>query len=148
MHEGIGSAFVYSIVITIVGVILLLLVGSIGYSKAFKVNSRIIEVIETYNGFAGNEEDPAVKEIAKSLQSIGYRVGSGDCPELDSSYGEYALIPHGTSNYEYCIYKHTKNSRGTYYTVLTYMYFDFPIIGEKIKLKVTNQTKTLNLFRG
>lgn len=143
MHESVGAAFIYSTVITIVGIILLLLVGSIGYSKAFKVNSRIVEIIEANDGF----NEIAQTEIADSLSKIGYRISNSNCPSLDESYGEYTLIPHGTSNYEYCLYKHN-NNRGTYYTVLTYMYFDFPIIGDLIKIKVTNQTKTLDLFRG
>lgn len=145
MREGIGNAFVYTVVITMVGIILLLLVGSIGYSKAFKVNSRIVDIIETYGGYNVYAEAAA----SNALSGIGYKVSSTTrtCPNLDDSYGSYEkIIP--TINYDYCVYKHTNNKRGVYYTVLTYMYFDFPIIGEHIKLKVINQTKTLNLIGG
>ena len=144
MREGIGSAFVYTIVITMTGIILLLIVGSIGYSKAFKVNSRIIDIIEANDGY-----DPVAEaEVGQALSGIGYKVSSSvrQCPKLDDSYGKYSPI-NTSLNYDYCIYKH-KNNRGDYYTVLTYMYFDFPVIGDHIKLKVINQTKTLNLIGG
>ncbi len=145
MREGMGSAFVYTVVITMVGIILLLLVGSIGYSKAFKVNSRIIDIIEANDGYNGDAED----EISEALSGIGYRVVpvTTSCPDLGDGYGDYEIIAKNI-NYDYCVYKHTDNKRGDYYTVLTYMYFDFPVIGDYIKLKVSNQTKTLNLIGG
>ena len=144
MREGIGSAFVYSIVIFMVGIILLLIVGSIGYSKAFKVNSRIIDIIEANDGY----NNVAEQEVFEALSSIGYKVSNNvTCPKLDDSYGNYEVIKPSL-NYEYCVYKHSDNKRGDYYTVLTYMYFDFPVIGDHIKLKVFNQTKTLNLIGG
>ena len=144
-----GSAFVYTVVITMVGIILLLLVGSIGYSKAFKVNNRIVDIIEANDGYNPDAE----KEVAEALSSIGYKVSTvtSNCPTLDASYGQdgvtYEIIKP-TLNYDYCVYRHIDNKRGVYYTVLTYMYFDFPIIGDHIKLKVLNQTKTLNLIGG
>lgn len=145
MREGIGSAFVYSIVIFMVGIIILLLVGSIGYSKAFKVNNRIIDIIEANDGYNADAED----EISEALSEIGYRVVpvTTICPDLGDGYGNYEIITKNI-NYDYCVYKHTNNVRGDYYTVLTYMYFDFPVIGDHIKLKVLNQTKTLNLIGG
>lgn len=144
MREGMGSAFVYTVVITMVGIILLLLVGSIGYSKAFKVNNRIIDIIEANDGY----NNAAEAEISEALSSIGYKISTRQkCPDLDTGYGAYTMIDNKSLNYDYCIYKH-ENNRGYYYTVLTYMYFDFPVIGEHIKLKVLNQTKTLNLIGG
>ena len=145
MREGMGSAFVYTIVIIMVGIILLLLVGSIGYSKAFKVNSRIVDIIEANDGYNATAE----AEVSEALSSIGYKVAAvtATCPSLDESYGSYDIIKPKL-NYDYCVYKHTNNKRGDYYTVLTYMYFDFPVIGDYIKLKVINQTKTLNLIGG
>lgn len=142
MREGIGSAFVYTIVIIMVGIIILLMVGSIGYSKAFKVNQRIIDIIEANDGY----NDVAEVEVAAALSNIGYKVMSNadrSCPSIDDSE---TIIPK--LNYDYCVYRHTNNKRGDYYTVITYMYFDFPVIGDFIKLKVSNQTKTLNLIGG
>ena len=52
-----------------------------------------------------------------------------------------------TSNYDYCIYKFT-NSKGTYYGVKTYMYLDLPIIGDKIKIGVYGETKTIGILGG
>lgn len=148
MRESMGSAFVYSIVITIIGIILLLLVGSIGYSKAYKVNSRIIDIIEANGGFNAAAEE----EIGEVLLDIGYRTVSNaerDCPENGARNYKKIYMPGAETKYthDYCVYEHS-NNRGTYYTVLTYMYFDFPVIGDRLKLRFTNQTKTLGLFGG
>ena len=127
-----------------VGIILLLLVGSIGYSKAFKVNNRIVDIIEANDGYNAVAEG----EVFEALSGIGYRVESVvTCPPLDASYGAATAI-RPTLNYDFCVYEHTDNVRGVYYTVLTYMYFDFPVIGSKLKLPIYNQTKTLNLIGG
>ena len=142
MRESMGATFVYSVVIIIIGIILLLLVASIGYSKAFKVNSRIIDIIENNGGF----NESAKSEIGAALGEIGYRVvrnADRSCPTIDGKPGQSSA----TSNYDYCVYEHSSN-RGTYYTVLTYMYFDFPVIGDLIKIPFTNQSKTLGLFGG
>lgn len=142
MREGIGSAFVYTIVIVIVGIIILLIVGSIGYSKAFKVNQRIIDIIEANDGY----NDIAEMEVSAALSNIGYKIISNadrSCPNISN-----AEIILSKLNYDYCVYRHTDNKRGDYYTVITYMYFDFPVIGDYVKLKVSNQTKTLNLIGG
>lgn len=142
MREGIGSAFVYTIVIIMVGIIILLMVGSIGYSKAFKVNQRIIDIIEANDGY----NDTAEKEVATALSNIGYKITSNTNRSCPSIANAEIILPK--LNYDYCVYRHTNNKRGDYYTVITYMYFDFPVIGDHIKLKVSNQTKTLNLIGG
>lgn len=142
MREGIGSAFVYTIVIIIVGIIILLIVGSIGYSKAFKVNQRIIDIIEANDGY----DDTAEAEVSAALSNIGYKIVSNadrNCPNVPNAEMLISKL-----NYDYCVYRHTDNKRGDYYTVITYMYFDFPVIGDYVKLKVSNQTKTLNLIGG
>lgn len=147
MREGTGTALLYSIVITIVSIVLLLLVSSVGYSKAFKVNSRIVDIIEKHGTF--NERTEA--EIGMALSQIGYRISkpTESCPTLESSYGEVTNVYTSVSyNYDYCVYRHKTTANRYYYTVLTYMYFDFPVIGEKLKLRFTNQTKTLGLFEG
>lgn len=142
MREGVGSAFVYTIVIIIVGIIILLIVGSIGYSKAFKVNQRIIDIIEANDGY----NETAEAEVSAALSNIGYKVISNadrSCPNISNAETILSKL-----NYDYCVYRHTDNKRGDYYTVITYMYFDFPVIGDYVKLKVSNQTKTLNLIGG
>ena len=145
MREGMGTAFVFSMVIIMVGIILLLLVGSIGYSKAFKVNNRIVDIIEANDGYTAVAEG----EVFEALSGIGYRVENiVTCPPLDASYGSSYNVIRPTLNYDFCVYEHTDNVRGVYYTVLTYMYFDFPVIGDRLKLPIYNQTKTLNLIGG
>ena len=128
MKESIGNSMIFTIVITFIGIIIMILVGSIAYSKSFKVKNRIVEIIERHAEFHEltsndwNDNNSALaNEIEDSLKKIGYRVtknGMSNCKQG-------AL--NTTSNYEYCVYKHS-TSRGPYYEVQVFMYFDLFII--------------------
>ena len=46
MRESIGNSYIFGIVIALIGVIFLILIGSLSYSRAFKIKTRMIEIIE------------------------------------------------------------------------------------------------------
>ena len=57
----------------------------------------------------------------------------------------------GSNPYDYCVYEYNTCSRhsdtykcGKYYRVIAYMYFDFPIIGDLIRIPVRGETVTFN----
>ena len=148
MREAIGSAFLVNMILLFIGVISALLIGSISYSKAYKVKDRIIYVIEKYDGFSTE----AQTEIDKQLKSIGYKVGSGsnfNCEAIfkrryGSNYDSNNLL-HGANlgynQYNYCVYRnHYDSSPGTYYTVITFMEFDVPLIGNYLKFPISGET--------
>ena len=82
------------------------------------------------------------------VSSISYRTTSatakGDCSKyVNSSKGESLIAT--TSSYDICIIKKNNNSstyHGPYYKVVVYMYFDFPIIGDMIKIPVSGETRS------
>ena len=47
MKEALGISQLYTFVIVFVSIIMLLLIGSLSYSKAFKIKTRILEIVET-----------------------------------------------------------------------------------------------------
>ena len=122
MRGAIGNAMVMNIVITFIILTTAFLVSSISYSKAFKVN--------------------------QFLGQTGYRTTSatakGDCSKyVNSSKGESLIAT--TSSYDICIIQKNNNSstyHGPYYKVVVYMYFDFPIIGDMIKIPVSGETRS------
>lgn len=140
MRESIGNALIFNIIIIFIALAIALLVGSLSYSKAFKVKNRIIEIIEKYEKY-----DAQVRvEIEEMLSSIGYRVNKGgyqSCP-----YKEGAVIMNVlNSSYRYCIYQYDTGykGKGRYYGVLVYMYFDIPIIDSKLEFPVYGETKII-----
>lgn len=140
MRESIGNTFVFNIVIIFVAIIIALLVGSLSYSKAFKVKNRIVSVIEKHETY----DSGARNEIETALASIGYRVNPGgtqNCPERGGATAINAI----NSNYRYCIYEYDTGTsgKGRYYGVITYMHFDIPIIGQFIEFPIYGETKII-----
>ena len=160
MREAIGSAFIVNLILVFIGVISALLVGSISYSKAYKIKDRIVYVIEKYDGYTTCDMNDsksmcAQKEIDKQLKSIGYKVGTGstfNCETIlqrryGSNYKTENLV-HGAdlgyNQYNYCVYKNKYDSSpGDYYTVITFMEFDIPLIGGLLKFPISGETSLI-----
>lgn len=147
MREAIGNTFIVNLLLVFLGVMSIIFIGSISYSKAFKVKNRIIHVIEKYGEWPEGElVNYPRKEIEASLKQIGYPLIAriGDCSKYakDSSAAVvYGGNPADTT-YHYCVYKY-KNDRGVYYGVTTFMHFDIPLIGGLLEFPVYGETKAL-----
>lgn len=160
MNESVGNAFLFNLVITFIIILLAFFVGSMSYSKASKVKNKIIEEIEKQGEYDNADERLTGKKIYEQAEDeivnwlgtsgVGYKPNNNpgqqnSCPD---SYGDGVLI-NQTTKYEYCIYLHntcTNNSKkcGEYFTVITYMYFDIPIIQELLKFQVKGETMTFS----
>ncbi len=152
MKEAIANAGVFNLIIIFVFILLAFFIGSLSYSKAFKVKNKIIDEIEKEENYS----DDTVTEIDSWLKEIGYRVdprnGSFTCPAADRDNEE--LMKDNSSKYQYCVYKidtckghDNKAICGTYYRVIAYMYFDVPIVGDLVKIPVTGETKTFTILK-
>ncbi|MDD3187156.1 MAG: hypothetical protein PHD02_01630 [Bacilli bacterium] len=141
MRESIGSTFLYNIIILFIIVTFAFLSGILSYMKAFKANSRIVNAIEKYEGY----NDSSVVEINNVLNSLGYKNGLANCPTRSGD----VLEQIGTSNFQYCIYHYgpdnTDLTNKDYYGVLTYMYFDLPVVGT-VKIPVYSKTEIIYRF--
>ena len=51
MKESIAQAFIVNLIIFFFVILVLLLFGSINYSKAYKAKNRIVNIIEKYGNF-------------------------------------------------------------------------------------------------
>lgn len=139
MREGIGSAFLYNIIIVFIIMVFAFLAGTLSYAKAFKVNTRIVTAIEKYEGY----NNLANVEINKILQTLGYRTGDNrNCPPRD---GKNALT-HIPANYRYCVYEFDEGNSYRSYGVVTYISIDIPIIGGVIQIPVYSRTIRLYNF--
>ncbi len=159
MKEAIGNAVLFNIIIVFVVVLIMFFVGSLAYSKAYKVKNKIIEEIEKQGESSNdpaNAYNAAEEDILQWLKAgedgtgIGYRVntngGHNNTSNCSSNKGE---LVNKTGEFEYCVYRvntcenassERKTKCGYYYKVTTYMYFDIPIIGELLKIPVNGET--------
>lgn len=140
MKQGMGSVFLYNIIIVFIILIFAFLAATISYSKAFRVNSRIANSIEKYEGYNGL----AVEEINKNLNTIGYRIGSSaGCPATKNG-GK--LITNGNNKYRYCVYQFKVSKRYYSYGILTYMDMEIPLIRQALKIPVYSKTNKIYRF--
>ncbi len=140
MKESIANAFISNLVIVFIIIFIFFFAGSLTYTKAFKVKNRIVDIIEKYEKF----DSVTVDEIASTLGEMGYRVNVGNkgCPMRK----EKESLTLNTNTYRYCVYEYS-TTKGTYYGVAAYMYFDFPIIGQSLELPVYGETKIMGILR-
>ena len=94
MKESIGNAMLFYIIITFVVVLIMFFVGSLSYSKAYKVKNKIVEEIEkeeTYNQAAIDEIESWLAGGGENGKGIGYRhntgslTNTGNCPAVDNA---------------------------------------------------------------
>lgn len=134
MREGIGSIALYNIIIIFIFVTFAILAGTMSYSKAFKVNNRIINAIEKYEGY----NTLAAEKIDDYLLNIGYSFDTkGECPIRNGYVASDDLNP----DYRFCVYAYPEETRahnGQYMTfgVVTYIYIDVPLVGDYFRLPV------------
>lgn len=139
MREGIGETFTYNIIILFIIIVFAILAATISYYKAFKVNNRILDSIEKFEGY----NEAARKDIEGKLKTIGYTVNGerAKCPERNGM-----ALEKQDGTYLYCVYYY-EDDRGTKeknknernndnepiyynYSVASYIYIDLPIAGQ------------------
>ena len=164
MRQGIGATATFNIIIIFIVIVFGLLIGTINYYKAFKVNSRILDIIEKYEGY----NTLAYDEIGNFLGTMGYISGNPGCS--DTSHGA-SLVSRQNGNikmddrYDYCVYYYDddrgKNDRNTKianvtsdgnpryynYAVITYIYVDLPVINQ-IRIPVYTKGERIYNFSG
>lgn len=141
MKAAIGGSSLLNIALFFVSIVILFFVGIIAYSKAYKINNRIIEVIEKHQQYGEVVET----ELYDDLRTAGYITATSS--QVKEKCGENNL---NSSEYLYCVYldedslkEGSLNDDGYLYEVVTYIHFDFPIIGDTLTFAVKGETKIL-----
>ena len=156
MKDAVGGSLLLNIVVIFTSIVILFFVGIIAYSKAYKIKNRIIEVIEKNETYS-----PAIAEnqLNNDLGRAGYIIASQDqIDEKCVKSGETNLnkVDPGKSGYLYCVYEKSCDQRELdpntneevctgerSYEVVTYIHFNFPVIGDLMTFAVRGETKTL-----
>ena len=152
MREAIGTSYVVGFIITFFVLFIFVFLATLSYTKAFKVKNKIVDIIEQYDGNVVDTANQLKKnpqnDINKKLKQIGYRVSDKKTCKKNGRYEGNAFRNNSvqeiskkeTSSYHYCIYQ-VQTSKGNYYGVVTYIYFDIPIIGATVEIPVYGETK-------
>ena len=126
MKKSIGGAMLFNIVIIFLIVVFAILAGTLSYTKAYRMNSKIINALERHEG---------------------YLKGSTKCPEKKLN-GVIGSAQPG-DRYQYCVYlfdndiaQFDKNRQYYSYGVMTYMTFNLPIIGT-IRIPIFGKTNRI-----
>ncbi len=145
MREATGQAFLLYIILTFIIICALLLIASISYTKAFNVKNMIISSLEYHNGY----NSASVASIEQSLQETGYRInvnGTQNCTveqEGDANAArpvDSCKVLNNASVYKYCVYE-CYSSKGKYYKVTSFMYFDVPVVGQMLEFPIYGETR-------
>lgn len=158
MRQSIGEISTLNIIIIFIVIVFGLLSATINYYKAYKLNSRILDTIEKYEGY----NKFAKEAIENDLNTMGYTKISGNW-SCSAKNGEFELVKpnngnaeQGTSHY-YCVYyqpddrgvvdKKITNKDGNpiyyNYIVVTYIFVDLPIVGD---FKIPVRTKGERIY--
>lgn len=166
MRESISNALILTLVITFLFIFMLLFSASTAYTKAFKVKNKIISIIEKRENTIAKSgiTQEIIDEIDDSLgqAQIGYRIVQDNDVKCENDLKNrfknmnYTLANVKSNSYRYCIAEFddgSKDSAGKkerhnkYYAVVTYMYFEIPLIGQGLEFPVYGETKTIPSLR-
>lgn len=159
MKESISTSLILTLVIIFLFIFVILFAGSTSYTRAFKVKNRIISIIEKYESeilTSGFNNEKVLNEIDLALSDAGYRVQKNvdtSCSNalnkrFANTFFTYKVVNTGKNTYKYCIaefYDENSAMHGRYYAVITYMYFEIPLINQTLEFPVYGETKTLGL---
>ena len=157
MREAVGGGLLFNLVVIFTSIIILLFVGIIAYAKAYTVKNKIVSIIEEH----GKYDEKAIEDINVTLKDVGYKNISGykysaaflsKCNEilindrkLDYDTMESNKIVqklYEAPDFLYCVAKN-EETNGYYYTVITFVSFEFPVIGDRLIFPVLGQTRIL-----
>ena len=154
MRDSLGGSILLNLVIIFAGLVIVVFIGILSYSKAYKVKNRIVEVIEKYGVYeqAPGEMDDVIDEVNPDLMAIGYNTSNPTkCDTIrtrliDEKY-DVGLSENlnKTYGYNYCVFQNndSTNSTGKYYVVVTFIHFQIPVIGDILTFPVYGETKML-----
>ena len=147
MRASVGGVSLLNIFIVFFIIVAFLLTGTVMYYKGYKVNSKIIDAIEKYEGY--NQE--SAKEIDRILSSLGYRKSSNNscsdgstCHNTDYDFKVTCSLDAKTDA------NNSTEINGRYikYTVTSYIFIDLPLGLSPIKLPVTTRSNPIFQFEG
>ena len=134
MKESISYTYLLNMMLVFIFVSFSVVMVTISYTKAYRINSKIADVIEDAEGY--NEK--SVNEINRLISAFGYQQPNITCKERSTG------VVVETDIKGICIYE---IDSGDYYSygITTYMLFDLPLLN-MLRIPVYNTTEKIYKF--
>ncbi len=121
MKDSFGSAYMIYVFIFFVIIFITFISLILKYAQAFKVKDQIISIIEEYEGYTNSYE--AINYIEDYIENnTSYR------PEVKSDTLNN-INGKCSSIYKFCVAEHSDTNGRKYYTVYTFVSWNFPFLG-------------------
>ncbi len=134
MKESISYTYLLNMMLVFIFVSFSVVMVTISYTKAYRINSKIADAIEDAEGY--NEK--SVNEINRLISAFGYQQPNITCKERSTG------VVVETDIKGICIYE---IDSGDYYSygITTYMLFDLPLVN-MLRIPVYNTTEKIYKF--
>ena len=144
MKAAIGNTLLLGIIVTFMSTVLLVVVSSIVYTKAYRIKNRIIDEIEKIETF----DDSVTATLTTLFGEIGYKTNPNMNNSVCDKYARkiadtrHPEVVNKTSAYSYCVIKVDADSSrgGYYYKVVSFAYLDLPLVSA-IQVPVYGETR-------
>lgn len=148
MRDAIGGTISLQIILFFLVVINAYLAFSVNYTKAFRIKNNIVAIIEQQEGYttssALNNEDTAQARIFALMKNANYTISKSalQCEKMG-----YKTIYDDINKNGFCLKLH-KNADGSgYYSVITQVNIDIPIVNKILPLSgifsIKGETKSI-----
>lgn len=141
MRQSIGSTFLINWIIIFLIITFAFLISTLSYMKAYKLNTRIANAIEKFEGYNNLAND----EINSKLELWNYKKDSNFLAECPTVKGKEA-IQGLNRTYNYCVYEFKINKNYYNYGVRTYIYMELPFVQQLLKIPVYSETERIYYF--
>ena len=144
MKQAIGQTQIINFVLIFIAITFTFLIATLGYMKAFKVNSRIASHLEKYEGY----NNYAKQAIRNDLNTLGYeKKTNADCLSDEDKYDNDRELNTQIEGYNACVKQVGVAKKGNYikYKITTYVKFG-PILGIEFKLPIRSQSEKIYVF--
>lgn len=136
MNQSVSYTYLLNIIIIFIVLTFMVLMGTLSYTKAYRVNSKIADAIEKCEGFNACSK----QQISNAIANFGYQQYDINCPKKDKK--------DGTVYQGICVYEFNPDGDNKHYSygVLTFMHMDIPIIGDLLRIPVYSRTDRIYNF--
>lgn len=136
MKESVSYTYLLNIIIIFILVAFMVLMATLSYTKAFRVNSKIANAVEICEGYNSCSEP----EVNRIINNYGYQNRVSSCPKKNGV--------QGTKKNGFCLYEYNPDGDSKHYSygILTFMYIDIPVIGDLVKIPVYSKTDRIYYF--
>ena len=150
MRDAIGQVFALQVILAFVLLINGYMAYSVNYTRAFRVKNQIVNIIEQYEG----PTDEAMAKIGRYVDGMTYKVPQTLINNFRNNYSSNNGDATVSCQDGWCYIAHNVKTtggdgemNGTYYSVITFVNIDIPVINNLIGLgdflSISGETRTI-----